>query len=1153
MGIRFMYGRAGSGKSTYCLKKIEEKINNKKNNKLIVIVPEQYTFQREKDLLNIVGPESLLRAEVLSFKSMARRVFEECGGRAHRLIKDEGKNMLIYKILQEKGEDLRYFSRISKKQGFVDIVSKTITEFKKYNISKEILLDGVEKAEDVDLKDKLKDLANIFDEYNRRIENRVIDGDDELTTLSYQLKNCDIYEGAEIWIDEFTTFTPQQMEVIKVLSKTAAEVNITLCMNYDPNSTQDVTDIFNAIKNTERRILKMMEEENIAYLEPEDLNKETSFRFENSEELDHLERHFFTYPFNEYRGQSEDVRLYRANNTYDEMEFVAKDILASVRDTGIRYKDIAVICRNIGDYEKIASVIFNQYNIPYFLDKKIQVLSNPIVILIMSSIEILIRNWSYESVFKYLKSGLVASEKSSIDKLENFVLAHGIKNSKWTGEKLNNGYFDDGRELSLEELEIKDMMEIVREPLMTFHNKIKGKKKVVDICTAIYEFLLDLNVFEKAEEWLKAFEEHGLESKTKEYEQVPKIIMEILDQAVEVMGDDVVTPHEFYKVLDSGFESKEIGVIPVAVDQVNIGDIARVKGREVKVLYIIGVNDGILPAASKEEGIISDRDRDILKDMDIELASTTKARAFEEQYMVYTALTISSKKMNITYPMADFEGKALRPSIIIPRLKKVLPNLKEESNILEELDGGYEKITTPTSTFNELVLALRKQVDDGKIEDYWEQVYAWFLGKEEFEDKAKSVLDGINYTNLENEVSRDKLISLYENKYGELKFNVSRLELYAGCPFSYFIKYGLKARDRKIYEFSAPDLGSFMHEIIDNFTNQVKTKQISWADLDRDKCRKIVDELVKVKLSEDANSILNSSNRYKYFTNRFKRVITKSVSVIAEQIKRGEFEVFSNEFSFGENGAGAPINIDLPTGERVYLTGRIDRIDKLELDGKTYLRVIDYKSSSRDFQLSELFTGLQMQLLVYIDALIKNSQYILGTGAVPGAILYFKIDDPILEGEDFADEDAIKEKLLKSLKMKGLLLKNAEVVRAMDSGMEKYSLVIPATFKKDGNFDSKSSVATEEEFDLLREYVNIKMTELCTEMLSGKIKIEPIKYEKKNGCTYCEYSAICQFDTSIEDNNFKFISKKSDDYIWNEIKKKVKGDESDGGDEAEGN
>ena len=1146
MGIRFIYGRAGSGKSRFCLEQIKKKVDNGKHNKLILLVPEQYTFQTENKLLEIVGEKALLRTQVLSFKSMAQRVFDECGGRVHQNMKDEGKSMLIYKLLQEKGEELEYFNKISRQQGFIDIVSKTITEFKKYNISKDILLEGAKNTEDEELKEKLTDLANLYDEYNKRIENNVIDGDDELTILARKLKNCNIYEGSEIWVDEFTTFTPQQLEVIKELAFSASRINITLCMDEPSNKDLEVTDIFNVLKNTENKLIKLMQENNINYLGNINLNRGYPYRFKDSDELRHIEKNFFTYPFNIYKGKNKDIRLYKANNSYDEVDMIAKDIVRLVRDKGYRYKDIAVVCRDIGSYEKITSVLFNQYDIPYFLDKKIEILNNPLVILIISAFEIFIQNWSYESIFKYLKSGLIKMERNYIDILENYILAHGLKGYRWTTENVNDGYFEseDVYE-NQDELLIKEIMEEVREPLMDFHKKINGYNSVREICTAIYELLIDLDVFKTIEYWIEGFKEEGLEAKVTEYEQVPSMVIEILDQAVDVIGNEKISPKEFYKVLNAGFESKEIGVIPVALDQVNIGDIARIKGREVKALYIIGVNDGILPATSKDEGILSDRDRDILKDIGIELASTTKTRAFEEQYMVYTALTIPSKYLMVTYPMADFEGKSLRPSIIIPRLKRILSNLKEESDIFNfpQKYDEFNKITTPIPTFNELILALRKQADKEKVDDYWKEVFSWYMKHEGFEDKTRTIFKGIDYSNTGEQISREKIKELYENDNGNLSFSVSRLEKYAECPFSYFIQYGLKARDRKIYEFSAPDLGTFMHEILDKFTSKVKEENIQWSELNREKCKQIVGNLVDLKLKEDSNSILNSTKRYKYFTDRFKRVITRSVSIITEQMRRGEFEVFKNEFEFGSVDGGEPIKLDLPTGEKIYLTGRIDRIDTLNMDGNTYLRIIDYKSGNKKFDLTELYYGIQIQLLVYLDALLRNSEYILNSGAVPGAILYFKIDDPIIKGNKELSDEEVQEQILEKLKMNGLLLKDAKLVKSMDNTIQTYSLIIPASFKKDGDFSSRSSVATEEQFNILREYVNMKMIELCSDMLSGQIKIEPIKNNKKAYCDYCDYSAICQFDTSIKDNKYKLVLNKSDDEMWEKIESHVKGKE----------
>lgn len=1154
MSIRFIYGRAGIGKSTWCINSIAENIKKDDENKLILIVPEQYTFNTENRILKSIGESALLRTQVLSFKKMAHEVFEECGGRVKEIIKESGRNMLIHKVLNEKIESLEYFRKISREQGFYEIVSDVISEFKKYNVEVDSLRNIEESIQESDLYNKIRELSIIYEAFNEEMNEGYIDGDDELTLLGKKLLENDIYTNSEVWIDEFSTFTPQQLEIIRLLARRCKRVNITLCMDNRDNSNgnQDITDVFNTIKNTENKILKIMKENNISYDKPINLNminvNEGYNRFKNSPGLEHIEKYFFTYPFNSFNGKCENVKLYKANNIYDEIERVAKSITALIRSGKYRYKDISVVCRNIDDYEKITSVIFKDYEIPYFLDKKLELLNNPLIILITSAFEILFKDWSYESVFKYLKTGLTGIENSYIDILENFVLEYGVKGYKWTvKEIISESWFNNNEELSEEKIFISEIMDEVRRPLLVFHNKIKGKHKVSHICKAIYEFLIDIHAFERINEWIEKFDEIGLEDKVKEYSQVEESVIDILDQAVDVMGDKDLDSYDFFKILNSGFNNEEIGVIPVALDQVNIGDVARIKGRDVKALYIVGVNDGILPASKKEEGILSDNDRNILSDIGIELASNTRNKVFEEQFLLYTVLTISSDFLMISYPMADFEGKSLRPSIVISRIKKILPKLVEESDLydISSYKDKLNKVISPIPTFNELILAMRKNCDEENVEEYWREVYKWYKDSPEYENKVKNIFKGLDYSNLKNHVNKNNLRELYANEDGKLMFSVSRLEKYAECPFSYFVQYGLKAKNRKIYEFTPPDLGSFVHDILDLFTNRVKKEGILWSELNNERCKDIVSNLIDIRLSEQTNSILNSSKRFKYLSQRFKRVISKSVTVMAEQIGKGEFEVFKTEFDFGNYKTGEAVMLNLQDDEKVYLQGRIDRIDTLDLDGQTYIRIIDYKTGAKKFDLNELYYGLQMQLLVYLDAIIKNSKYILEKQVVPGAVLYFKVDDPIIKSKKEMTTEEVETEVLEELKLKGLVLKDAKVVKAMDRDIEGYSLVIPAAFKKDGDFKSTSDVVTEEEFTLLREYVNRKMISLCEDMLCGDIKIEPTKQANRSYCEYCDFSSICQFDTSIKDNKYKIVGKKSRTEIWDNIRSDVKGSKED--------
>lgn len=1154
MSIRFIYGRAGIGKSTWCINSIAENIKKDDENKLILIVPEQYTFNTENRILKSIGEPALLRTQVLSFKKMAHEVFEECGGRVKEIIKESGRNMLIHKVLNEKIESLEYFRKISREQGFYEIVSDVISEFKKYNVEVDSLRNIEESIQESDLYNKIRELSIIYEAFNEEMNEGYIDGDDELTLLGKKLLENDIYTNSEVWIDEFSTFTPQQLEIIRLLARRCKRVNITLCMDNRDNSNgnQDITDVFNTIKNTENKILKIMKENNISYDKPINLNminvNEGYNRFKNAPELEHIEKYFFTYPFNSFNGKCENVKLYKANNIYDEIERVAKSITSLIRSGKYRYKDISVVCRNIDDYEKITSVIFKDYEIPYFLDKKLELLNNPLIILITSAFEILFKDWSYESVFKYLKTGLTGIGNNYIDVLENFVLEYGVKGYKWTvKEIISESWFNNNEELSEEKIFISEIMDEVRRPLLVFHNKIKGKHKVSHICKAIYEFLIDIHAFERINEWIEKFDEVGLEDKVKEYSQVEESVIDILDQAVDVMGDKDLDSYDFFKILNSGFNNEEIGVIPVALDQVNIGDVARIKGRDVKALYIVGVNDGILPASKKEEGILSDNDRNILSDIGIELASNTRNKVFEEQFLLYTVLTISSDCLMISYPMADFEGKSLRPSIVISRIKKILPKLVEESDLydISSYKDKLNKVISPIPTFNELILAMRKNCDEENVEEYWREVYKWYKDSPEYENKVKNIFKGLDYSNLKNHVNKNNLRELYANEDGKLMFSVSRLEKYAECPFSYFVQYGLKAKNRKIYEFTPPDLGSFVHDILDLFTNRVKKEGILWSELNNERCKDIVSNLIDIRLSEQTNSILNSSKRFKYLSQRFKRVISKSVTVMAEQIGKGEFEVFKTEFDFGNYKTGEAVMLNLQDDEKVYLQGRIDRIDTLDLDGQTYIRIIDYKTGAKKFDLNELYYGLQMQLLVYLDAIIKNSKYILEKQVIPGAVLYFKVDDPIIKSKKEMTTEEVETEVLEELKLKGLVLKDAKVVKAMDRDIEGYSLVIPAAFKKDGDFKSTSDVVTEEEFTLLREYVNRKMISLCEDMLCGDIKIEPTKQANRSYCEYCDFSSICQFDTSIKDNKYKIVGKKSRTEIWDNIRSDVKGSKED--------
>lgn len=1134
MSLRLIYGRAGCGKSVRCVEEIEERLKSGEKKPLILVVPEQFSFQAEKSVVERIKGTGIINVEVTSFERIAFKVFNEVGGATRNHMDSSGKSMLIFSIMNRLKDELKLFGAAADQHGFVSTVSDIITELKRHDITPEALQGSLALIEeDGLLKNKISDISKIFAEFEESLHRNYIDSEDELTMLYNKLSESTLFDGAELWFDEFSSFTPQQYRIIEKLLEKTKRVNITLCM--DMSREIDSTDVFAPIKNTEQRLLTIADENKYIiekYQIPEDICKD---RYKDSKEVKYIEANYFRYPYEQYKKETEDIKIIRGLNQYTEIEKIAVEIIKMAREEGIRFRDIAVITRDLGSYEKIVKTIFHEYEIPCFIDKKHEIDDNPLIVLITSALDIFNKNWSYETMFRYLKSGLINIEKEDIDILENYVMAYGIRGkNKW------NTPWEYGN------LELHERMNYIRLQVITPLNKLgddlRGKKSAEAICTAIYNFLCEIQANKIIESWVERFKEEGNQVLAREYSQIWNMVIELLDQVVDIFKEERLELKEFTKILALGFGEHKMGLIPPSLDQVLVSDVERVRTHEVKLLYIVGVNDGVFPAVTKDEGILSDSDRDKLRKMGIEVAEDTKSKSFEEQYLIYRTLTITAKYLRICYSIGDFEGKALRPSIIVSRFKALFPKIKEEGDIVEGNDeDSLEFVSRKIPTFNKLVSKLRKDNEE-KITPLWSNVHNWYEGKnKEDEDKEKSywndklkiITSAAAYTNTVEQIKEEKIRKLYGDK---LYFSVSRIEKYTECPFAFYVQYGLKAKERRIFSISAPDLGTFMHSVIDEFSKTVDKNSLKWYEIDEAWCVDTVSRIVDEKSKEVSEGIFNSSPRYRYFTERLKRVLIKAILIIVEHLKRSGFQPIGHEMGFGDGETYPPIHIELSNGEKVKLIGRIDRVDKLELSGKDYYRIIDYKSGNKDFKLSDVYYGLQMQLLTYLDAILSNAEVNIKDPVIPGGVLYFKVDDPIIKGSRSISDEEIEKEIMKALKMKGLLIADPEVVREMDREIEGSSLIIPARINKDGNL-GKSSACTEEQFKMLREHVKKNLIKACEDMLKGEIKIQPYKNKDSSACTYCMYSSICQFDNAFEDNSYKIIEDKKDEEVWRLLEK----------------
>jgi len=1143
MSLRFVYGRAGCGKTRFCLEEMKSRIESRQAGLLCLLVPEQYTFQAERDLIDMLDSGGILKNEVLSFRRLAYRIFNEVGGITYPHIHPAGKSMILYRILDKMDKNLKYFKNSADKPGFISQMSELIKEFKQYSVTCDEMDEIYRKLEDgTPLKDKIMELKNIYEVFEKTLEERYRDADDDLAVAAEKMKSSRQFTGAEIWIDGFTDFTPQEYKIIEVLLTQAERVTITLICD-SLNEEMSELDIFKPAKKVYRRVMNLAIKNNIAYEQPIFLNPKPLYRFRNNTGLAHLENNYNAHPYKVYPHETDSISLFSSVNISAEVEDTAKDILRLCREKGFRFRDIAVVTRNLNEYRKMIEVVFNDYGIPCFMDSKLDISNHPLVRLILSMLEIFTNNWSYESVFRYLKSGLTGIDQERIDRLENYVLACGIRGSKWIGDEewdMSPELFPGDGGARFDSNYFKEIngtrMEIVR-PLMEFRRKTIGRRTAEEFCSALFDFLCYLKIPMQMERIVDDFRNKGEFVLANEYSQVWNMVIDLMDQIVEVMAEETFGIERFMNLLRIGFSEYKIGLIPPSVDQVLVGSVERSKSHAVKALYILGTNDGVFPSKGGEEGILTDDERVKLNSMGMELAKTTREKVFDENFLIYRTLTTPSDYLRISWSIADQEGKTLRPSIIISQIKKIIPNCKKSSNILppqsnEEVLNG---LASGPAAFRQLIAVMRQKADGREILTVWQDIALWFMKNDGWKDEIEKIKAAFRYRNIAQPIGSDKVKKLYGESFVS---SVSRLERYSACPFSFFLQYGLGAKERKIFEFSPPDAGTFLHTAVEKFSKAVDNEEsVTWRTFDKKWCEEKVSEIMDDMLGKMMGTGLASSKRLVVLANRLKRVVVRAVWLIAEHIRRSGFDPVDYEARFGDGEKYPPIVIELDNGEKVSLYGRIDRIDTMDSPDGEYLRIVDYKSGTKDFKLDNVYYGLQIQLITYMDAiwehLSKNSE----RKVLPGGILYFRIDDPILKTREAKSVEDVEKAVMKQLRMKGLLLADVKLIKEMDHTIDGTSLIIPASINKGGTLGRNSSVATMEQFNILRNYVRKILKELSTGIFSGSVPIMPTKSKLDTACKFCSYLPVCQFDPALKENTYRLLHEKSKEEIWKLMKR----------------
>lgn len=1117
MSLRFCFGPSGSGKSHRIYEEIMQRAAEEPGRNFLIIVPDQFTMQTQKDLVMRSDRDGILNIDVLSFGRLSHRILEEVGTKEMPVLDDTGKSLVLQKVAADLKEQLPAMGSLLHKQGYIHEVKSAISEFMQYGISTQDMDKLITNAQKRGaLAMKLKDLKTLYRGFQDYIRDHFITTEETLDVLRRSLSKSKILKGSVVVFDGFTGFTPIQNRLIQELMRVCAEtiVTVTIGVGEDPYKMDGEQKLFHLSKKTVADLEKLAAEAEVE--RGEDLFvKGGPNRFAKAPALHYLEQNLFRYQYEPYAGEQQEIHMFEALSPREEVHQTALYIRHLIREQGMTYRDIAVV---IGDLEGYASYVeteFGQLEIPCFLDRTRGIVLNPMIEYIKSALQLYIKDFSYDTVFHFLRSGMADISREEIDELENYVIRTGARGYR-TYSRLFTRRTEElqGNAEGSEQAEEKTMERLnrIRQQFMDAVEILHmgSQEKAGDYVSHLYDFLEQNQVQQKLLNYQQQFEKEGDLSRAREYAQIYRLVMDLLDQVYELLGEEEISRQEFADILEAGFGEITVGTIPQNVDRIVVGDMERTRLKQVKVLFFLGVNDGNIPKNASKGGIISDMDREFLIESGTEMAPSPRQQMYIQRLYLYLNMTKPSEQLYLSYAKVNSEGKGIRPSYLIDTVRKLFPAMSVEypqnRSRLEQIEGRQEGARY-------LAEELREYVEGTLPEEERQDFYLMYRAYEA-DAVGRDLLTRAAFRRYrESGLSRIVARALYGQ---QLENSVSRLETYAACACRHFLQYGLSLQEREEFGFEASDMGTVYHAVLENFAGKLAESNLTWWDFTEDFAAKAVKESVEAYAATYGETVLYSSARNEYAITRMSRILTRTVLTLQKHLKQGSFQPDDYELSFRFAEDLDSIHVDLSEDEKMHLQGRIDRIDVSEDAEHVYVKVIDYKSGNRKFDLAALYYGLQLQLVVYMNAAMEmESRKHPDKEIVPAALLYYHIDDPTIETPVELTDEQINEQILAKLRMNGVVNSDPEVVERLDRYMQDKSVVIPVEKKKDGSFSARSSVLSREEMQLISSYVDAKIRSIGREILDGKIAANPYEKGNEEACTYCAYKKVCGFDGSI--------------------------------------
>ena len=1102
--LRLLFGRSGSGKTQNALEKANELAMTGRN--VVLLVPEQFTFEMERLLVTRYGAKSGLKIEVLSFSRLCHRVFREYGGFARRYLSDGGRMVLMQLALSQVSDMLRVYGRQTANPAFVKTMVETVAEYKSCGITPEQFEAAAEKTQDDLLRQKLADLTVMTGAYNAMLTQEFADPLDDLTRLAGKLEGHPFFEGRCVIFDSFKGFTPQEKRVLVPILRQAEDVIVTLCADRVRIDGEADESLFSAVGKTAAQLIRLAHKAGVPIAKPVML--EGVRRFANPA-LRLLEEKIFRPGAQPCEEPAPQIHLFTAADVYAEAEFVARRVSNLVRG-GARYRDIVVIARSLEPYTGIIEPIFEKYRIPYYFDCRRSVEFHPLMALVLSALEVIRGDFRYEPVFRYLKTGLAGFDITQISELENYVLTWDIRGGdKWRREWKDNpdGFseeFTDEQKQALARVNalrarVVDAFEELRESL---RDGMDG----AGMASALYAFLERNRVPQAVQRAYDALLRDGEQELADEYRQIYGVLVGLFDQIAYTVKERPLSVQEFAGFVRLVIANADMGHIPPSLDEVTVGDAERIRAGEARYAFVIGLAEGVFPRAGTSGGLLSDAERKKLIGLGLELSPASEEKSAEERYIAYKAFTTASDGLFLSYPCSDARGKPLRPSYFFTGVGRLFPRCDLSAGEEDPLDAVQNE-----ETAYELMAA---RYHDG--DTLSRALRTYFAPLEGFREKLAA---------LERAATRRP--AAFEDKsaaralFGErMHLSPSRLETFEQCRFQYFCRYGLSALPLRKAELAAPEIGTVIHYVLEHLLSEYRGRG-AWPS-QPEALRQRIKELLQEFAQAFFGGLEDKPERFKHQYLRLESAVVELVEHISKELAQSEFEPADFELSIREDGEVVPLCIPLDDGGELTVGGKVDRVDLMKKDGETFLRVVDYKTGRKEFNLSDVLCGLNLQMLIYLFTLCDNAGERYGGALRPAGVLYVPAKRPNLLVERDDDPEKIREQAAGEYRMNGLLLNDDAVILGMErDGLGHY-------------IKANSTLASFENLGRLRGRIREILTGMAAALRRGDVAALPVAGSGYTPCEYCDYASVCGHEAG---DPCRQVPRLKSDEIWETLAK----------------